>query len=83
MAALIEQPVVIAAGALEAVRAPTLLIVGARDEQVLELNRQAATRLQCAHETRVIPGASHLFEEPGKLEAAAEAARDWFIRHLH
>ncbi|MGY1706172.1 phosphoribosyltransferase family protein [Geodermatophilus sp. SYSU D00697] len=64
------------------VRAPTLLVVGGADEQVLELNRQAATRLRCEHRLAVVPGATHLFEEPGTLQAAAELARDWFLAHL-
>ncbi len=67
---------------LGSVRCPTLLIVGSRDELVLELNRQAAAHLRCDHEVDVVPGASHLFEEPGTLEAAATAARDWFLRYL-
>ncbi|MGY1688580.1 phosphoribosyltransferase family protein [Geodermatophilus sp. SYSU D01105] len=64
------------------VRAPTLLVVGGADEQVLELNRQAAARLRCEHRLAVVPGATHLFEEPGTLQAAAELARDWFVAHL-
>ena len=64
------------------VAAPTLLIVGGRDEVVLDLNRQAQGQLTCESRLVVIPGASHLFEEPGTLLAAAEAARDWFTRHL-
>ena len=61
------------------VRAPTLLIVGGRDDSVLELNRRAAARLRCEHRLAVVPGATHLFEEPGTLRAAAELARDWFV----
>lgn len=64
------------------VTAPTLLIVGGDDTVVLELNRQAQTRLQCENRLTVIPGATHLFEEPGTLRVAAVAASDWFIRHL-
>jgi putative phosphoribosyl transferase len=67
---------------LEAVRAPTLLIVGGRDEVVLRLNEVAAARLRCPHELAVVPGATHLFEEPGALDAAAQLARDWFVTHL-
>ena len=67
---------------LEAVAAPTLLIVGGDDEVVLELNREAATRLRCEHRLEVVPGATHLFEEPGTLRAAAVAAREWFVRHI-
>jgi putative phosphoribosyl transferase len=64
------------------VRAPTLLIVGGRDDAVLELNRRAADQLRCEHRLSVVPGATHLFEEPGTLRAAAELARDWFTGHL-
>ncbi len=67
---------------LAAVRAPTLLIVGGDDRVVLDLNRQARAELRTESELRVIPGATHLFEEPGTLEAAAAAARDWFVDHL-
>ena len=67
---------------LAMVTAPTLLIVGADDTAVLELNRQAAMRLRCEHAVAVVPGATHLFEEPGTLDAAAALARDWFVRHL-
>jgi putative phosphoribosyl transferase len=72
----------LAGDALESVRAPTLLIVGGRDEQVLDLNRQAQARLRAPTELTVVPGATHLFEEPGALERVAELARDWFGRHL-
>jgi alpha-beta hydrolase superfamily lysophospholipase len=64
------------------VRAPTLLIVGGRDNVVLELNRAAERRLRGPNRLAVVPGASHLFEEPGTLQAAAALARDWFITHL-
>ena len=67
---------------LPRVAAPTLLIVGGRDTLVLDLNRQAYARLTVPRELRVIPGAGHLFEEPGALEQVAEAARDWFLRYL-
>lgn len=68
---------------LSQVTAPTLLVVGGHDDVVLELNREALARLEaCESELVVVPGATHLFEEPGTLEAAAEAARDWFLRHL-
>lgn len=70
----------LAGARLRLVEAPVLLIVGGDDSVVLELNRQAAAALTCAHELRVIPGATHLFEEPGTLEAAAQAAREWFVR---
>ncbi len=72
----------LAGPALAEVRAPTLLIVGGHDQQVLELNREAQTRLRCTSRLAVVPGASHLFEEPGTLQAAAELARDWFATHL-
>ena len=61
---------------------PTLLVVGGRDAAVLELNREAAALLRCPHEIRVVPGAGHLFEEPGALEMVAGQAGDWFARHL-
>lgn len=67
---------------LHEVRSPTLLIVGGDDEMVVELNRDAAAHLRCEHRLVVIRGATHLFEEPGTLQAAATAARDWFIDHL-
>lgn len=66
---------------LRHVRAPTLLIVGGLDTVVIELNEQARSRLRCECELRVVPGASHLFEEPGTLEAAARLASEWFLRH--
>ena len=62
--------------------APTLLIVGGDDHVVLDLNRQARAQLRCESRLVVIPGATHLFEEPGTLQAAAEAARDWFTGHM-
>lgn len=61
---------------------PTLLIVGSRDGTVVELNREAFLYLACEKEMKIIPGASHLFEEPGKLEQVATAAKDWFRRYL-
>lgn len=69
-------------GALAAVSAPTLLIVGGDDGAVVELNRQALAELRCDKGLLVIPGATHLFEEPGKLDAVAAAAVDWFVRYL-
>ena len=68
--------------ALPLVSSPTLLIIGGRDPEVLRLNRQAATQLHVAHALEVVPGATHLFEEPGALEQAAQLARDWFLRQL-
>ncbi|WP_327023130.1 dienelactone hydrolase family protein [Micromonospora sp. NBC_01739] len=73
----------LAGAALGQVRAPTLLLVGGLDEQVLALNRQARSQLTALADLRVIPGATHLFEEPGTLEQVAEAAADWFREHLH
>ncbi len=67
---------------LSQVRAATLLVVGGADAIVLELNREALDELRCEKELRVVPGATHLFEEPGALEAVADAAADWFARHL-
>ncbi|MCL6505220.1 MAG: dienelactone hydrolase family protein [Pirellulales bacterium] len=67
---------------LPAVQAPTLLIVGGWDDVVLELNRQALKMLHCTKELAVVPGATHLFEEPGTLEQAARLAADWFVRYL-
>jgi dienelactone hydrolase len=69
----------LAGEALGQVTAPTLLLVGSLDTQVLELNRQAQRALQCRNELQVIDGATHLFEEPGTLEAVAEAACSWFL----
>jgi putative phosphoribosyl transferase len=67
---------------LAEVRAPTLLIVGGLDDVVLGMNREAQERLRCENHLAVVPGASHLFEEPGTLERAAGLARDWFTRYL-
>jgi putative phosphoribosyl transferase len=64
------------------VRTPTLLIVGSRDEAVLDLNRQALEQLAGTAELAVVPGATHLFEEPGALEQVAVLAGDWFVRYL-
>jgi putative phosphoribosyl transferase len=68
--------------ALIRLRAPTLLFVGSRDTQVLSLNRLAADRMHCEHRIAVVPGATHLFEEPGTLTTVAELARGWFTAHL-
>lgn len=67
---------------LEKVNAPTLFIVGGLDDVVIELNQAAYAVLQCEKQLEIIPGASHLFEEPGKLEAVATLAINWFVRHL-
>ncbi|GAA3370640.1 phosphoribosyltransferase family protein [Streptomyces sannanensis] len=72
----------LAAPVLGEVRAPTLLIVGSLDTQVLELNREAAARMRCENELAVVPGATHLFEEPGTLEQVADLAGEWFTSHL-
>ncbi len=64
------------------VRAPTLLIVGGDDTTVIQLNRMALAQLTCPAELEIVPGATHLFEEPGTLEQVADLARDWFLRHL-
>ncbi len=69
--------------ALARVKAPTLLIVGASDHGVIELNEQARDELtHCTRELVLVPGATHLFEEPGTLEEVARLAADWFTRHL-
>ncbi|MFB7252863.1 phosphoribosyltransferase family protein [Streptomyces nojiriensis] len=72
----------LAGARLAAVRAPTLLIVGGRDSTVLDLNRRAQRELRCENRLVVVPGATHLFEEPGALDEVAALARDWFTRHL-
>jgi putative phosphoribosyl transferase len=72
----------LAAPALGEVRAPTLLVVGGADEQVLALNREATAMMACETELEIVPGATHLFEEPGTLDAVVEAASGWFRRHL-
>lgn len=73
----------LAGAALGRVLAPTLLVVGAADPQVLELNRRALELLRApVKELEVVPGATHLFEEPGTLESVARLATDWFARHL-
>jgi putative phosphoribosyl transferase len=72
----------LAGGHLRLVRQPTLLIVGGRDRTVLELNRGAMEELGGGTRLEIVPGASHLFEEPGALDEVARLARDWFVRHL-
>ena len=62
---------------------PTLLIVGGQDEQVLALNRVAHAVMTCDKQLSIVPGATHLFEEPGTLDEAARLAAEWFVRHLH
>nr|WP_239167313.1 dienelactone hydrolase family protein [Catellatospora coxensis] len=72
----------LAAPRLSHVQAPTLLVVGGLDTVVLQLNQAAAAMLRCEHRLSVVPGATHLFEEPGTLQAAAALARAWFANHL-
>jgi putative phosphoribosyl transferase len=72
----------LAGAALEQVKAPTLLIVGGEDAPVLELNKAAYAQLRCKKELQAIPGATHLFEEPGTLEQVAQRAASWFNEHL-
>ncbi|MEZ5080081.1 MAG: phosphoribosyltransferase family protein [Thermoleophilia bacterium] len=72
----------LAAPILGDVVAPTLLVVGGRDAQVLALNRQAAAELRCPHEVVIVEGATHLFEEPGTLEQVGRLAADWFVRYV-
>jgi putative phosphoribosyl transferase len=72
----------LASDALHDVEAPTLMIVGGRDPRILEANRHASRELSAPHRITVIPGATHLFEEPGALEKVAELAADWFGAHL-
>ncbi|MFI9497554.1 phosphoribosyltransferase family protein [[Kitasatospora] papulosa] len=67
---------------LSGVRAPTLLVVGGDDTTVIDLNRQAQAALHCENRLEIVPGATHLFEEPGALERVADLARDWFTAHL-
>ena len=68
--------------ALPAVSAPTLLIVGGDDFEVLALNRAALADLRCEKQLLIVPGATHLFEEQGTLEAVVEHARGWFLKHV-
>ena len=72
----------LAGAALPRVRAPTLLIVGGRDDVVIQLNEAAYAQLQCEKALQIVPGATHLFEEPGALEAVARLATAWFHRRL-
>jgi dienelactone hydrolase len=72
----------LAADALSSVIAPTLLIVGGHDEPVIEFNRQALGQLACAKRLEIVPGAGHLFEEPGGLERVTALAADWFAEHF-
>ncbi|MFL5656569.1 MAG: dienelactone hydrolase family protein [Ktedonobacteraceae bacterium] len=72
----------LAGSALTAVQAPTLLIVGSKDTQVIELNRMALSLLKGEKQIEIVPGATHLFEEPGALERVAQLASQWFTRYL-
>src|SRR6266480_2102197 len=73
----------LAGDALPQVKCPTLLVVGGLDYPVIEMNQEAFARLRCERELKIVPGATHLFEEPGTLEEVARLAADWFQRHLH
>lgn len=72
----------LAGAALPRVTSPTLLIVGGHDHVVLDLNNEALAKLKCEKELQIIPGATHLFDEPGTLERVAAIAADWFAYHL-
>lgn len=72
----------LAGEALRHVKAPTLLIVGSLDEPVIKMNQDAYAQLRCVKELKIIPGATHLFEESGKLEDVASLAAKWFLKHL-
>jgi pimeloyl-ACP methyl ester carboxylesterase len=72
----------LAGDALEEVNAPTLLIVGGEDRDVITLNQEAYSHLRCEKAMRIVSGASHLFEEPGTLEDVAAIAAEWFTHHL-
>ena len=73
----------LAGDTLGQVESPTLLIVGGCDDVVIQLNEEALAQLRCEKRMMIVPGATHLFEEAGTLEAVAEAAAGWFHRHLH
>ena len=72
----------LAQNALPRVKAPTLLIVGGNDDVVIELNKSALAKLMCEKELKIVPGATHLFEEPGTLEQVAQLASNWFKKKL-
>jgi len=72
----------LAGDALPLVKAPTLLIVGGRDYRVIEMNREALAQMRCEKRLQIVPGATHLFEEPATLEEVARLAADWFVIHL-
>jgi putative phosphoribosyl transferase len=72
----------LAGNALPKVQAPTLLIVGGNDDVVIELNEQARDRMRCEVKLEIVPGATHLFEEPSALDKVAKLASDWFVSHI-
>src|SRR5947209_19923362 len=72
----------LAGDALPKVRAPTLLIIGGNDDIVIELNEMARDQMRCEVKLEILPGATHLFEEPGALEKVASLASDWFVKHI-
>jgi len=72
----------LAGDALPKVQAPTLLIVGGNDDIVIELNEMARDQMRCEVKLEIVPGATHLFEEPGALEKVARLASEWFVKHL-
>ncbi|MFZ0918392.1 MAG: alpha/beta family hydrolase, partial [Candidatus Udaeobacter sp.] len=72
----------LAGNALPKVEAPTLLIIGGNDDIVIELNEMARDQMRCEVKLEIVPGATHLFEEPGALERVAKLASDWFVSHL-
>jgi pimeloyl-ACP methyl ester carboxylesterase len=72
----------LALGSLPSVSAPTLLIVGELDGEVLSLNEKAHAQLSCERRLEIVPGASHLFEEPGTMDHVIALASDWFTHHL-
>ncbi len=72
----------LAGATLSKIFAPTLLIIGGHDEVVIELNQQAFSQIKCLRKLEIVPGATHLFEEPGTLEEAAKLATKWFINYL-
>ena len=72
----------LAGQALPKVKAPTLLIVGGEDHVVIDLNEQARAQMKCECKIEIVPGATHLFEEPGALEEVAKLASDWFVKHI-
>ncbi|MFQ5475003.1 MAG: dienelactone hydrolase family protein, partial [Candidatus Nanoarchaeia archaeon] len=69
-------------GSIPNVKAPTLMIVGGDDTPVIEMNKAAQKEMRCENKLVIIPGASHLFEEPGALDKVSELARDWFLEKL-